>query len=142
MTHTSTTPSERKQQQNDLCTPWTLHFEGDGTEDYAVIRDADGEDLAASRLFWQPEGDDPIPQTLAALLAMKAAPELLAALAAVLPYAKTEIAFINIRNDGGEKDEAEAVRANAALSRAIAAINGATEWPMYDAKPDDNALAA
>src|SRR4051812_24467605 len=73
------TDTEYQTTPTDISTPWTLHFEGDGTEDIAIIRDANGEDLAASRPFWQPEGDDPIPPTLAAMRLMKAAPDLLAA---------------------------------------------------------------
>lgn len=65
--------------QNPLNAPWSLHFDRDGTEDVAVIRDSSGEDLATSRHFWRPEGDDPTPPTLAAMRAMKAAPKLLEA---------------------------------------------------------------
>ena len=66
--------------QTDLNTPWTLHFDGDGTEDIAIICDADGADLARSRHFWLPESDDPIPPTLAAMKLMVVAPKLLEAL--------------------------------------------------------------
>lgn len=52
-----------------LNTPWALHFDHDGTEDIAIIRDANDEELIRSRPFWLPEGDNPIPPTLAALLA-------------------------------------------------------------------------
>lgn len=124
MTDTITTPTDQTQQPNEFGTPWSLHFDGDGTEDYAVIRDADGEDLAASRPFWQPERDDPVPQTLAAVLAMKAAPNLLAALVKCAGLLPRITAY-----DGVYRE-------------AIAAINEATEWPGYDSKPDDNALAA
>jgi len=61
-------------------TPWSLHFDRDGTEDFGVILDADGEELVRSREFWLPEKDDPIPPTLAALYVMHAAPRLLEAL--------------------------------------------------------------
>ena len=64
-------------QQNDLNAPWTLHFDRDGTEDIAVIRDSGGEDLVRSRHFWRPEGDDPVPPTLAAMQLMAVAPKLL-----------------------------------------------------------------
>jgi hypothetical protein len=63
----------------NLYTPWSLHFDRDGTEDIAVICDAAGHDLVTSRHFWLPEGDDPVPSTLAAVRAMHAAPKLLAA---------------------------------------------------------------
>lgn len=64
---------------NLLCTPWTLHFDRDGCEDFAIICDADGTDLARSRHFWLPEGDDPVPATLASMRLMVAAPRLLEA---------------------------------------------------------------
>ena len=57
---------------------WSLHFDRDGTEDVAVIHDADGEELLRSRPFWLPEGDDPVPSTLAAVRLVVAAPDLLA----------------------------------------------------------------
>ena len=100
---------------SELNAPWTLHFEGDGTEDLAIIRDANGEDMAATRPFWQPEGDDPIPQTLAAALVMKAAPNLLRALV----WCSSLLAD----HDESEGEEGQAYRA------AIRAINEATELP-------------
>lgn len=42
----------------NLCTPWSLHFDRDGTEDYAIIFDAEGHDLVQSTTFWLPEEDD------------------------------------------------------------------------------------
>ena len=60
--------------------PWSLHFDRDGTEDIAIICDADGDELARSRDFWLPEGDDPAPPTLAAMQMMATAPKLLEAL--------------------------------------------------------------
>ena len=71
-------------QKNDLNAPWSLHFDRDGTEDIAVISDTNGEDLVHSRHFWLPEGDDPIPPTLAAVRLMVVAPKLLAAAKAAL----------------------------------------------------------
>lgn len=68
----------------ELNTPWTLHFDHDGTEDIAIIRDANDEELIRSRPFWLPEGDNPIPPTLAALHLMAVAPKLLAAAKATL----------------------------------------------------------
>lgn len=76
----TTTVRSRTTQQTKLCTPWSLHFERDGTEDYAVIYDADGDELARSRFFWLPESLDPIPTTLAAMLLMVAASKLCEAL--------------------------------------------------------------
>jgi hypothetical protein len=70
-------------QQTNLSTPWSLHFDRDGTEDIAIICDADGDNLARSRHFWLPEGDDPVPPTLAAMRLMVIAPKLLEALTAL-----------------------------------------------------------
>ena len=63
-----------------LNTPWALVIEHDGTENVAIIRDANGDDLATSRPFWMPEGDEPVPVTLAAMRLMAAGPKLLEAL--------------------------------------------------------------
>jgi hypothetical protein len=71
-------------QPTELYTPWSLHFYRDGTEDIAVILDADGAELAYSRPFWLPERNDPIPPTLASIRIMAAAPKLLAAAKATL----------------------------------------------------------
>jgi hypothetical protein len=67
-------------QGNNLNTPWILHFDRDGTEDIAVICGANACDLVTSRPFWLPEGEDPVPPTLAAVRVMAAAPKLLDAL--------------------------------------------------------------
>jgi hypothetical protein len=64
---------------DNLNAPWSLHFDRDGTKHIAVIVDARGEDFATSRPFWLPEGDDPVPPTLAGMQVMAAAPTLLAA---------------------------------------------------------------
>jgi hypothetical protein len=66
--------------QSIINAPWSLHLDRDGTEDIAIICDADGEDLARSRDFWLPEGDGPVPPALAAMQLMVAAPKLLEAL--------------------------------------------------------------
>lgn len=77
----------------DLCTPWTLHFDRDGTEDFGIVRDAAGNAIAASHLpctrigdrtfhtgtFWLPEPGDPTPVRLRQLRLMTAAPKLLRA---------------------------------------------------------------
>ncbi len=68
------------QTRPDIATPWSLHFDRDGNEDIGIIRDFSGDDLVCSRPFWLPEGDDPVPPTLAALRVMVAAPKLLQAL--------------------------------------------------------------
>ena len=49
-----------------LCTPWSLAFGRDGTEDYGVISDAQGNTIVASHFpghdylntCWLPESDD------------------------------------------------------------------------------------
>lgn len=83
---------------SDLNAPWTLHFDRDGTEDVAVIRDADHEDLVTSCHLWRPDAGDPVPPTPAAVAAMAAAPQRLAACRMVV--------------DRGERgDLAEAARA-------------------------------
>jgi hypothetical protein len=71
-------------QENDLNAPWSLYFYRDGTEDIAVICDSNGHDLATSRPFWLPEGDDPVPPTLAGMQLMAVAPKLLVAAKATL----------------------------------------------------------
>lgn len=78
-------------QQTDLNTPWSLHIEQDGTEDIAVICDADGYDLVRSETFWWPQEGDPIPPTLAAILLMASAPKLLDALIAASDWIDTQI---------------------------------------------------
>lgn len=78
-----------------LCTPWSLHFDRDGTEDYGIICDADGNDLVASHLpsskvakiadrpfgtgtFWLPEEQgDEMPTLVYQMKLMTAAPKLL-----------------------------------------------------------------
>lgn len=69
---------------HELNAPWSLHFDSDGTEDIAIICDSNGEDLASSRDFWLPEGDDDIPPTLAGFWLMVQAPRLLDALYSLL----------------------------------------------------------
>jgi len=59
-------------QTNELNTPWSLHFDRDGTEDFGIICDGEGNDLVASHLptsrigertietgtFWLPESEE------------------------------------------------------------------------------------
>jgi len=71
-------------QQADLNAPWSIHLYRNGTEDVAIIRNSDGEDLVHSRPFRLPEGDEPPPPTLAALQLMAVAPKLLIAARATL----------------------------------------------------------
>ena len=93
-------------------TPWSLHFNHDVTEDIAVILEANGEELAYSRPFWLPEGDDPMPPTLAAMRLMVAAPKLLMSL--------IECARLLADHDEQDGEEGDAYR------EAIAAITEAT----------------
>jgi hypothetical protein len=89
MTETTQITTRDEEDQNrttrdDLNAPWTIDFDRDGTEDIAVICDSNDEVLATSRHFWLPEGDDPIPPTLAGMWLMKSAPTLLEAVEAFL----------------------------------------------------------
>jgi hypothetical protein len=60
-----------------LNAPWSIRFERDGTEDVAVICDADGVELVRSRHFWLAAPDDQEPATLASMRLIQAAPALL-----------------------------------------------------------------
>jgi hypothetical protein len=104
-------------QRTDLCTPWTLHFDRDGTEDVAIICDAEGDDLAKSRHFWLPEGDDAVPPTLASMQLMLAAPKLLEALNYLLAQTVDMDLKYGITLSEGEED---------ARSTALSAIAEAT----------------
>lgn len=96
----------------ELHAPWSLRFYRDGTEDIAVILEADGEELAYSRPFWLPERHDPIPPTLASMQLMAASPKLLTAL--------IECARFLADYAGQEGEEADAYReAMAAIDEAI-----------------------
>jgi hypothetical protein len=98
-------------QEKDLNAPWSLHFERDGTEDVAIICDSNGEDLVRSRHFWLPEGNDPIPPTLAAMQVMVTAPKLLEALIAASDWIDAQL--------GEPRTEIQAQ-----VQLAIAAANG------------------
>jgi hypothetical protein len=99
---------------DNLNAPWSLHFDRDGTEDVAVICDANGHDLVTSRHFWLPQGDDPIPPTLAAMRLIVTAPKLLAALRYALEFLEA--------NDDGEEDITSRIAAvHAAIAEATAA---------------------
>lgn len=104
-------------QQNEINGPWSLHFDRDGTEDIAIICDADGEELVRSRHFWLPEGDDPAPPTLAAMRVMVTAPKLLEALDYLLIQTVDMDLKYGITLSEGEED---------ARAKALAAIAEAT----------------
>jgi hypothetical protein len=93
-----------KTQQTNLGTPWSLHFDRDGTEDVAIICDSDGDDLARSRHFWLPERDDPVPPTLAAMRVMAVAPKLLEALDYLLEQTVDADLKYGITLSEGEED--------------------------------------
>jgi hypothetical protein len=81
--------------KQELGTPWSLHFDRDGTEDFGIICDAEGNDLVASHLpqskvariadrpfgtgcFWLPDDEDePMPLLVRQMQLMTAAPKLL-----------------------------------------------------------------
>jgi hypothetical protein len=96
----------------NLNAPWSLHFDHDGTEDIAIICDANGDDLATSRHFWLPEGDDPVPPTLVAMRLIAAAPKLIEA----LDYLLAQTVDMDLKHgialsEGEEEARAEALSA-------------------------------
>jgi hypothetical protein len=133
---------------SSLCTPWSLHFDRDGTEDYGIIRDADGNQIAASHLtsvqdpfehggtFWLPETDgDPMPAIVRKLRLMTAAPKLLDLLKVAVATADqkkhrwVKEAFAAIAEATGQEydaKQAETVRhLNRAAPRLLAALEAA-----------------
>ena len=102
-----------------LDTPWTLHFDRDGTEDIAIIRDASGDELVSSRHFWLPEGNDPVPPTLAAVRLMARAPKLRDALAYLLEQTVDQDLKYGIALSEGEQDAR--LQAQAALAEEMGA---------------------
>jgi hypothetical protein len=107
----------RTTQQTKLCTPWSLHFDRDGTEDFAVVYDSNEDELARSRFFWLPESNDPIPTTLAAMLLMVAAPQLLEVLETLAEQADQDC-----------PSEYRSRHFSDALEQANTVIAVATEW--------------
>jgi hypothetical protein len=118
---------------DNLDAPWSLHFDRDGTEDVAIICDAAGHDLVTSRHFWLPEGDDPIPPTLAAMRLMTAAPKLLAALESVMVYAVCDA--VSLDSQDSPEAEAEAEKARKSTEAALAAIAEATASGQDGGRP-------
>jgi hypothetical protein len=68
----------------NICTPWTLHFDRDGTEDFGFIVDANGDEIVSSqhsKTCWLPESPDDcleLPTLAYQLRLMTVAPTLLA----------------------------------------------------------------
>ncbi len=92
--------------------PWNYAFDRDGTEDFAVIYDAQGFDLVRSEFFWIPEDHDPVPAVLVAVRAMTAAPELLHALELLLKQTVEISSKHGIRLSRGERTiKAKAIKA-------------------------------
>ena len=86
---------------HEFTTPWSLHFDRDGTEDFAIIRDANDCDLVTSKFFWLPDGEnDPLPGMLAVVRVMRAAPQLLDVLAEALPILEAHATAIRLRSGG------------------------------------------
>lgn len=117
MTNTTTTTPVQEQQANELSTPWTLQFDRDGTEDFGIICDAEGNDLVASHLpqrmpprwanrefgegcFWLPEEGDEIPLLVRQMRLMATAPKLLKALQAYVTHFESTASYeeLLIRN--------------------------------------------
>src|SRR6516162_8430863 len=103
----------------NLDAPWSLQFERDGTEDFGIICDAEGNDLVASHLagsntprfaadpyagcFWLPEySRDPVPRLVSQMQLMTVAPELLRTL-------KTAERFFKGFDYGNEQENVDAV---------------------------------
>ena len=130
----------------DLNAPWSLRFDRDGTEDVAVILDASGDELVRSRHFWLPERGDPIPATLAAMRLIHAAPKVLAALEAVLPYAENECRSLDEcwRRDGEAAAEKAVDACAAAVERAQVALAEAKTAGLSSTptEPDIQAILA
>ena len=99
MTQTKAKKQRTSRKPNPLGTPWHLIFDRDGTEDYGVIIDTEGNDLVASHLpfttmprwkdrdfgdgcFWLPysDSDEPTPVLVRQMQVMATAPKLLAML--------------------------------------------------------------
>ena len=99
-------------------TPWKLHLDRDGTEDFLTIASTEGHDLVRSEFFWMPENDDPVPTTLAAVWLMFHAPELLEALKILAEQAHRDCPAQARSTDFIE-----------ALDRATRLIAGVTECP-------------
>jgi hypothetical protein len=113
----------------DIDTPWSLQFDRDGTEDVAVIVDADGDDLVRSRHFWLPEGKDPVPATLASMWLMAAAPKLLAALKHLLKQTiEMDLLQGTPLTEGKQEAKAQALAAIAEATNGKRGNRGPTNW--------------
>jgi hypothetical protein len=102
-------------------TPWTLHLDRDGTEDFLIVCDAEGHNLARSEFFWQPEDEnDAVPTPLAAMWLMFKSPKLLDALKALAEHAGHDCPA-----------QARSCFLIEALEQATAVIADATSRPPY-----------
>ena len=124
----------------NLNAPWSIIFDRDGTEDIAVLLDANGEEVARSRPFWLPQENDPIPATLAAMRLMRSAPALLAALQEIIVYAENEALSLESLKDSPEA-ETEAERAWKAVADAEAALKGAFDDEDCQKEPKTDGLS-
>jgi aminoglycoside phosphotransferase len=107
--------------QSNPGTPWALHLDRDGTEDFLIVRDADGYDLSRSEFFWQPvEEDEAVPTPLAAGWLMFNAPKLLKALKELAEQA-----------DHDCPAQSRSCHFIAAMEQANAIIAAATAKPPY-----------
>lgn len=107
--------------QNYFAKPWSLHLDRDGTEDFLIICDDEGNDLARSEFFWQPEdNDEPLPRTMAAVWLMFKAPRLLEALKTLAEQANEDCPAL-----------ARSCHFIEALEHANAVIAEATAKPPY-----------
>lgn len=112
---------------NNRYTPWSMHFDRNGTEDVAVICDCDGEELARSRDFWLPEPSDPIPVTLVAMRLMRSAPKLFDA----LDYLLAQTVDMDMAHGIGLTEGEEEAR-----QRALAALAEAVDGEMVEASDE------
>ncbi len=117
-----------------LADPWTLHFDCDGTEDFGIIRDAHGNDIAASHVpctriggrtfqrgtFWLPESSADVMDTiLRQLRLMTTAPKLYRALEYLLEQTVEQDLKYGVTLSEGEEDAR--TQARTALAEAAGA---------------------
>jgi hypothetical protein len=93
-------------ESRQLCTPWALHFDRDGTEDFGTIYDAGGAPIVTSlhcRTSWLPEGEnDEVPALVRQMQLIVTAPRLL--------HALIECARLLADHDEDDGEEGDAYR--------------------------------